>query len=100
MCGRMIFPTIARNLGILAGHGEQFSPEDTDTIESIFAGHRENLTPGLNLLKDLTLGADGTITANMTILELKRMVMQSSERHIAKMLTLPQIRALQAHVSA
>lgn len=100
MCGRMIFPTIARNLGILAGHGEAFSPEDTDTIEHIFTECPHNLARGIHLLKELTSGADGTIRAHMTILELKGMVMQSSERYIAEMLDPRQIHALQERTSA
>jgi len=80
----MIFPAISRNLGILSGHGEQFSPELTATIEGIFAEHPENLAQGVRLIKELTFGADGEITANMTIAEVKRMVMQSADRYLAE----------------
>ncbi len=95
MCQRMIFPAIARNLGILSGRGEHFSPEPTDTIEEIFANHPENIARGLHIITALTSGADDTITADMTIATVKEMVMRSSDRYVATNLTPPQIRVLQ-----
>jgi len=78
----MIFPAIARNLGILSGRGEDFSPDESDTIRGIFAEKPDNLKKGIDLLRKLTPKASGTICPDTTIAELKHMVMESSDRYI------------------
>ena len=72
-------------LGFLSGHGEEFFPKRTATIEEILGGHREHITEFSNFVGMLTRGVYGEVAGDTTIAGL----MEIGERFTADLLNTP-----------
>lgn len=84
MCNKMIYPTIRGKMAEFSGKPPDFDPSPEKTLGSIFQGSPDGYKAFHAILVDLDIATDeDPVGPDTTIAELKKLIMESSDRHLS-----------------